>query len=231
MPERCAATSRPDNPGLVAAKATAARSPRHRRRPPRGKNRMTNLTGSAARAPLLAPETPSGALLRPGGPDHRPGRMNQKVLPFPKIDSHPMVPPWSSTNLRQSASPSPVPWARRLAELSTWLNSTNSLDMSWGRTPTPSSLTATQTASRVVMPGRSSARSDGHRQRRAGTEGRDGDVALVGRELGRVGEQVEEHLAHPLAVGEDGERPLFHVHVHGLPLRRPQARRVRNGRR
>src|SRR6185295_6057851 len=95
-------------------------------------------TGSPGRSDPTVLSPPS---VRRTGPST--GRMNQNVLPLPKIDSHPMVPPCSSTNLRQSASPSPVPWARRLAELSTWLNSTNNFDMSWGLTPTPSSLTAT----------------------------------------------------------------------------------------
>ena len=51
------------------------------------------------------------------------GSMNQKLDPRPGIDSAPMVPPCISTNFLQRASPSPVPWAWRLAEVSTWLNS------------------------------------------------------------------------------------------------------------
>ena len=51
------------------------------------------------------------------------GSMNQKLDPRPGIDSAPMVPPCISTNFLQRASPSPVPCAWRLAELSTWLNS------------------------------------------------------------------------------------------------------------
>lgn len=47
------------------------------------------------------------------------GRMNQKVEPRPGSDSAPMVPPCISTSFLLSASPSPVPWAFRLAELST----------------------------------------------------------------------------------------------------------------
>lgn len=50
------------------------------------------------------------------------GMMNQNALPSPGIDSAPIVPPCSSTNCLQSASPSPVPCACRLGELSTWVN-------------------------------------------------------------------------------------------------------------
>ena len=47
------------------------------------------------------------------------GRMNQKVLPSPAIDSTPMVPPWSSTRALANARPNPVPCCRRLVEAST----------------------------------------------------------------------------------------------------------------
>jgi hypothetical protein len=59
------------------------------------------------------------------------------VVPRPGTDSAPIVPPCISTNLRQSASPRPVPCACRLAELSSCLNSRNSLGTSSGRVPTP----------------------------------------------------------------------------------------------
>src|SRR5207247_7079393 len=71
------------------------------------------------------------------------GTMNQKVLPSPKMDSTPMVPPWSSTNCLQSASPSPVPCSCRLDELSTWLKTLNILPMSSCRMPIPLSRTET----------------------------------------------------------------------------------------
>ncbi len=89
------------------------------------------------------------------------GRMNQKLEPAPCTDSHPMVPPCISTRRFESARPSPVPCACRLAELSTWLNSLKSLGWSSGRIPMPVSRTETQMASRETSRGCSPARSEG----------------------------------------------------------------------
>ena len=72
-----------------------------------------------------------------------------------------MVPPWSSTKLRQRARPSPLPCCWRLRALSTWLNSWNSRSWSSGRMPMPVSTTETQTASRDTKRCSSPARSDG----------------------------------------------------------------------
>ncbi len=87
--------------------------------------------------------------------------MNQKVEPVPGIESAPMVPPCISTNRFDKASPSPVPCACRLVEVSIWVNSLKSLGRSSGRIPIPESITLTQTTSCVTMRGSSVLRSDG----------------------------------------------------------------------
>ena len=105
----------------------------------------------------------------------RTGRVKRKVLPRPASLSTQILPPCSSTSLRESGRPSPVP-SVLLPVGCACSNSSKIVSRSAAGCPAPVSATAISTLSVVESGG-------------------DVDPAAGGRELDGVGEEVEDDLA------------------------------------
>ncbi len=110
----------------------------------------------------------------------RKGSSNQKRLPLPGVLCTPIVPPISSTSLREIVSPRPAPPNLRLYEESPWVNASKIESMRSLGMPIPVSLTENAPERRAVPGGRLFER---HRY-----------FALL-REFHGVGQQVQQHLA------------------------------------
>ena len=108
--------------------------------------------------------------------------MQVTVVPWPTAESSVTVPPCSSTKERTIERPRPAP---RWSEPSEWVsNQSNTRSCISGGMPGPLSVTVNTTASLAPL-GR----------KRHGLAGR--------READRVGEQIEQHLAHAPLVGDE----------------------------
>src|SRR5438094_7728141 len=68
--------------------------------------------------------------------------VNQKVEPAPGLLLTPMLPPISSTSLRQMASPKPVPPYLRVVDASAWVKDWNRFSCACSAMPMPVSRTA-----------------------------------------------------------------------------------------
>src|SRR5438105_530400 len=108
------------------------------------------------------------------GSSCRIGRVKRKVLPWPRVLSAQSRPPWSSTSLRESGSPSPVPSACFPSLACS--NCSKIVSSSSAAIPGPVSATATSTCPSVVRAEMSIRPS-------------------AGGELDGVGEEVEDDLA------------------------------------
>ena len=120
------------------------------------------------------------------------GSLKEKVEPLPGSLSRRMSPPCSSTKRLVSASPRPVPSALRRRSRPTCWNSSNTAAWSSGAMPTPVSLHRhldhpVVAARRHVHP------------------------PAVGRELHRVGEQVQHDLLELALVADELAEPLVHL--------------------
>ena len=135
-------------------------------------------------------------------PPARLGRVKRNVLPWPGSLSTQRRPPCSSTSLRESGSPSPVP--------SACLPSLRLLELLEDRLQVLGRRCRGRCRRRRSRPGR--------RRARAETSTR----PSAGRELDRVGEEVEDDLAHASLVGRD--RDLLRLGVEGE--REPAAARA-----
>ena len=85
---------------------------------------------------------------RVGRPDARCSlALKRKVLPSPGTDEAVSSPPMRSTSWREIVSPSPVPPNRRVVDVSSWENGSNSFAIRSGAMPTPMSDTSARSTS------------------------------------------------------------------------------------